>query len=1724
MGFLGDLNDQISSQFSIGENTTTSLDGIVDGQQTKYGSLGDFASQFDQSAERRYVEEGYLRRDPYNTNPKQSEVLWQEPNATVLIKKRMFSSIAENFRPDFMDADEKLYYKAMRILLQNKCRQVAALEKLSKIQKMTAAVGDINDQLVPVIITLADTANNGFGNGTNVFGALPGNNNPFATKEGGSFIKTVDRLRVLYAYNQTNPYTTWITDPTDLYQSTLGTGTGVIEITNFTNISSTTTTDIKTPGRFSLSISDPYEAMLITEYDIEVALSDATNLFYNKKIFQFGSETSNKVIVDQQSSLNAIRNARKASPITFKIDADTLFGKRVTVIIDRMGIEIPFTYDALASLGLGGSGGVEVTADYLKDGNIAGYDGLDTGPGYTGFPWEKSGTSKSHGNSELQIFQAIVGAIFHQLELTANSAGNFTANNKLCNYARRKLRFNFAGKLIIQPMDVVSIYMSSKSQYDNKILAGMQEMFSGVGILQNITNTMTSLNNATDILFNPSANISVQAEKSMYVGPNFPNYLWALVRTQFVTEKEGTHVFGGVVESAIDNWSNGKFSVDVSGSDNSYYFRQGKINFKPGADAFNGLIFDPLTPFESNFDSITINNNPGTLNLLEENKYLLSSKGSDSLVKHKQGALAGEKATDGNYIQDQSIDGTTGRLTRVFYAPDGLVYKWKQGIGVFTQSGSSNTINDPNLVGTPNIYKEPFAGLDIMNVLSLLITGTPYNFATYYKATSDLFGFSSDPQSKQSSANNFIKSLRTSLSKSNSLWGNFIPFKNLVMNEKAVAQSMQSQMTAANNNSDLDAKIKRLSDLQNSLAALGAADVLSKVFSDKVSPVTQAQISTLSTEVIGLTSDINKILLSTQASNQQFYSQVESSNNQTSSQNQSSSANLPDSVARKELRRQTNYLTRRMSYDVRANQDKNLFIVDDYYDMDYDIAAFNKALANSIDLYSTEYTDVSTKIAHVADLLNLEVFCDSQGHVRVRSPQYNRMPSSVFYRMLYLKKTLGIQVFPHFLDSLFTDQLTSLRRNIEVLEDQIRLDCAILGHYSGVSVDGDNEASQFITETQVSSGMGGTFNFISNSSGSITDIHNLVSTANQDQADGKVKQDLSSYNNLVAAATSTKQLFGNTERYIIIFSSLVSQNDKGASINTNSSPSTSVFQSSNVQVLISRIEQKSGTRVSSKDYLTKAGPNQPIEVDTGQTVDIFKVTEDLTSYIQQWQTAVKLFYHTMKNAAEYKSLDDNTANFNAISNPGLHKNAYIPEIYEHMIEDESYDDYGPGSGTRYVIKRAQIRNISISENAPPYTMVEVHGTLPFFAENEGPPGLNAFPGQGNALVTAIAVDYDMWRNYGYKDPYPINVPFLTDPVSQLGPYASMILSRNRYNILRGTLTISGNEFMQPGEVIYLEDRNLLFYVTSVSHSLSQGSGFTTTLELSYGHPIGEYIPTVMDSIGKLIYKNQEATNTIIHRQDSSANEESLGVIQLDGKSPKTPTLNVKSDDQNNTNSYISTNKAVIDNLLYTSAYVINANETSGNNVKASIQLRIYYDNKHPINSHILDQANMAQQILIGQAQSLNSSATMNRPHQNNSLPDNTVNIVQINLDNENDRRSPSQKAIDAARDQVSSASIPMIQAPSELQAQNSISSSTTAANMTSVLNDQLRIALFSYIVDCWIIFEQVPTEIANAISSQTHSPSQRGVLGETTTTATNGTTSTTSTIGALAESKTGPGF
>ena len=80
-------------------------------------SLSNFASQFDQTTERSYTEEGAHRNNYYQTIPKKLETLFQEPDVTVLVKKRVFASLSENFRTDLFDRQEKLFFRATKKLL-----------------------------------------------------------------------------------------------------------------------------------------------------------------------------------------------------------------------------------------------------------------------------------------------------------------------------------------------------------------------------------------------------------------------------------------------------------------------------------------------------------------------------------------------------------------------------------------------------------------------------------------------------------------------------------------------------------------------------------------------------------------------------------------------------------------------------------------------------------------------------------------------------------------------------------------------------------------------------------------------------------------------------------------------------------------------------------------------------------------------------------------------------------------------------------------------------------------------------------------------------------------------------------------------------------------------------------------------------------------------------------------------------------------------------------------------------------------------------------------------------------------------------------------------------------------------------------------------------------------------------------------------------------------------
>jgi hypothetical protein len=156
--------------------------------------------------------------------------------------------------------------------------------------------------------------------------------------------------------------------------------------------------------------------------------------------------------------------------------------------------------------------------------------------------------------------------------------------------------------------------------------------------------------------------------------------------------------------------------------------------------------------------------------------------------------------------------------------------------------------------------------------------------------------------------------------------------------------------------------------------------------------------------------------------------------------------------------------------------------------------------------------------------------------------------------------------------------------------------------------------------------------------------------------------------------------------------------------------------------------------------------------------------------------------------------------------------------------------------------------------------------------NEGPGVLGQVP-----MIWAGATDFDLWRQYGYKPYGPVNKPFFKDGPSQCAPYAQMVLTRFKKDAVRGTLMVAGNEYYQLGDVVYVNCRDLLYYVVGIKHNFSYASGgFTTILDLRLGHPMGEYIPTPMDVVGKLVINNQVSFNNVMaYRKTASKNNGAL---------------------------------------------------------------------------------------------------------------------------------------------------------------------------------------------------------------------------------------------------------
>lgn len=1652
--FISNLGGVLSQQFS-NSDAKNAATNIAQGMSNVPGkTFGDFASGFDRSADRSYTEEGSFRTDYYNTKPKSLDILMQEPDVTVLVKKRAFASLAENFRTDLMDEHEKLFLRATKILLQNKCKQISAYEKLAKISVVTSDIGRVDYALLPIIFAATDALT--LNTGTTGLNSVQDSVNGSLSK----FKNIVNRVREIVAFSQPNYYTTWLTAVPDSFRTDFSAGTGVIEFTNVSSL--TTTTSLKFGGgSFSLNFSDPYELMLVTNLDIEQAISDATNMSYSNSFVQLGITTLNQTASLQKNILETSRSARAASPIIFSITPDPYLGSRVIAAISNIGLNINFTYSSL--------GTVTIDPAALLGSSAAGNDGLNP--------------------NEVSMFSEIITSLYGQISLINNSRNQARVNNQdptmELNSVRKKLRLHYGNKLLIQPMDNVHIYINSKKQLDTKIMGGFQSSFASDGFLQGINNQAQNIRDTFSI------NENYLQEKSIFVGNDFPNWLWQIMRSQFVADRNGVHVFAGIVDEATSSYSNGTFSVRAGGSDNAGYFNYGVVNFKPSVDVFNGSLYDPLTPFKLTFDSATgvtrypeanSGSQPATPELLDENKGIFSS----AFVKNKNGLFAGLTPNENNFSSQDADRIKNNSVRRVFYDPDGMVYRWKEGIATLVLFGDSYESN-PSTKLAPAITADPFAGQDIINVLSLLITGEPYNFATFYKAAVQFDSFKKDKSSNQDASVSYFRGLQTQIKLKNQVYGNFIPFKSLTMDDQTFAQIQNNQLNAIKFDAELQSLIQKRATLADSLAVFGQTTAITnqaapsandKLLGQQLNGIDQQ----INSRIDAITNEINK----TSNTNSPLGIVGNDPSYDANSQglNSGTKTRLSHST-RKDLFRQIAFLTKRPAWRVRANEDVNLLIVDDTYDKDYDIQAFDKTPANP-QMFKSEYITVADKINNVKNMIGgIEVFANTQGHIEVRNPKYNRMPSSVFFHMLRMKDDLGVQIFPQFLEDLYTNQLQQLYTNIEVVEDEIRLYCLALGKIT------DSDCETFINYQGIISGTTGGFVFLSSeNTGTIPGAS--INIALQSQPDSLAAS-------LNTALTSLGSQGGQTAFNSVTAAKLV----QNAVIPPGNSNAPTQFanlptvlqitgQAQRQNLIISRLRKQTG-QTFDLSQLFNTTQGSTIQFANLSSVDLLQISSGIAERMSVRQNAIALLAKALVNVKETIVMFNGSGGpadkpaGNMASVPSLNQSRSIPQVLEHMIEDESYDDLGPGAGKRYVLRNRDIISYNISERRPSFTSIEVTGRLGdnFIQNNALPQDLAVFE-NGNALITAAAVDYDLWRMYGMQLPQGIDAPYLSDPNTQCAPYAVSLLNKARKEILSGTVDIVGNEFQQPGEVVYLENRDLLFYVESVTHQFNFGRSFNTSLNISYGHNPGEYVPTFLDVIGKVLYNNKSVSNFVHKRQGGIANQEFLGAIV--GNTATTADASVASsaatasvafgtadtastssfDAASNANSqnnaqynlmsgpYGEANRTTLQKIIDIAGQTL---ATAGDNINPLLEIRVYY------NSSIAD-FSTASSYAVQLQQAVYEYLTGANNMDGNTKPDGNANAnvqslaafkgkqidgtLQVNAAAVGEYRYPSARAFYYAR-----------------SAADKNSSGLTGA----ALQQQVDNVIYNFIVDCWIVYQ-----------------------------------------------------
>lgn len=1344
------------------------------------------------------------------------KVYSQTPQASVIIKKRAFASLNHLYDPTLMDDSEKWLFRATKRLFLRKCSELQDYETLTKIQRLADAGASSQTALLSLVSNLGSQLQEA-GQQTGISALVVAGKFVGASN---NFLSSAFRMEKIARDREPVSTTTWFVEPDLPILPELGVGSGVFEITLVNSLN--TSLSIDGSGSCSVSLQNPYNIMMVTEHDIEMAIRDTALGPLVSAVSQAAglalSSAQGKDAILQQS-----RQARGRSAITFTMDVGA--GQGVTAIIDALGFQI--TEDNLDLVPKGHE--LDATEQALFKAVL---DGLQTYS--SAMRRDLAGGTPLGGGTKSQKGMSI---------------------KKQMTYARSMMRKFYLGRLIIQPWDTIHIFLDGGTrrpgeteEVGEKEFGSFKEGFKSIstGIVGNITG-MRDGRQIDDRLLRAAWK---QSGKHL----RFADF-----KKLSTDSMGGTHVFAGLVTNVSDSFDDGIYTVSVSANSNIEWLRFSRYNSRPSLGQTQGIIYDPLTPFDFKTDDATG---------LPTGKPVLTATNKEILARacrqyQSEGKKVSEPVKDIRDIQ-QDFKLIDGSLIPIFDIPPGLKYKWKEGIVTATYNISTVNPLDKTTMNARQLRRDigffasntAFDNMDVANIISTLVTGFPYNPATFVRSGVNTGAFALD--TTLNNGKDYFHNLIDVQRSVNRAHGNWTPFKPLQAGTHSqLAEAIRQQRRLSGVSSLMKQLRSNLAKVEDEELRRAAAVKSKNLSSDAAYAAKMALAKKkrdINAEIAKVTKEITKEF---KAGSSSATSPLRIAGNDVSFDLGGLRTEEDFQLFGDELL----FVAQRRREDVIRNRDKNLFIVSDEYDRDFDIQAFNLQMArNSPNMWKSSWDDVLDICQKAAGIIDFEFFVNTQGHLELRPPQYNRTPVSVLDAMMSFNRRSGIQLFPDFIKKLVQGREQTLLKDIRIIEWNIKKEQALLGR-TDPSDTKNSPLKQFLTD-----GAG---------------IEEIISerrgpTGTERDAIKKLLGQLRDVTAVKAGAAAFGLFSFNSQLQL--------QRDviKAGGFRNGDPIDNTILPFGNeakYNKAIEEISNLTGQPLKTFEDFDKVRVGAPKNGISSPSSDVAAAVSRLATLISRRDVLLGILDRTLEQSKEILQI-------NASGSPklgfkgGLNISSALKksDTTQKIIADDNANILGHLSGRRLIINDETIVSSNFSERPPEMTHVQVGGTDPIVGEGGGNIAGN-FP-----LYLAIGVDFDLWRQYGFRSDKMIEKPFFWNAEQQCAPYAKMLLSRQRRNIITGNVTVIGNEFYQLGDVVYVSDRQMLYYVNRINHRFTFEGDFQTSLELNYGHPPGEYIPTPLDIIGKSLSNASDKQGAFRTRRvgpgTSPSQDTILGVVKF----------------------------------------------------------------------------------------------------------------------------------------------------------------------------------------------------------------------------------------------------